>query len=584
MADTLCPSCKTPLPPDASFCMHCGVQTPTRVTGAASGPRSGALADVPVQERLARSLGPKYEVRRLLGHGGFAEVYEVWDVDLQRRLAVKVLKPDIAWSSGMLERFKQEARAIARLSHPNILAIHFVGDGEGLVYYAMPFIEGQSLGELLRKSGALDPERAVDIARPILDALSHAHQQGLVHRDIKPDNVMLEAGSGRVLLVDFGIAKQLGSGTQMTQTGFVVGTPQYMSPEQALGQGDLDARTDIYAMGAKLFQMVTGAPPFDGDSSQEIVGKHLSEPVPVPNNLNTKIPKWLSDVIVRCLAKRAGDRFQSSAMVLAALEEGRKSGARQVISAERVARRIQSDDTTELMPSAERPAAKPIVAAPLAGPASGAPGPADSPPARSGSWGRWMLLLLGMAAVALLVRALFAAPVLIVENRLVDPIRVAVGARAIEIAPGARARIPLARRQPLVAQWSLVRPTDAEGRALGSELQGTIADEHPRRRMLEVVDSRSAGAPFFAPLLTNASDRPLGVRINAGLIGATDCGCSVPPGSNRMHIGYYPLFANSSVEAYAADSSRAVFRDLGPRVDRLPGVVGLRFATKDLRR
>jgi hypothetical protein len=506
-------------------------------------------ADPDTAHRLARALGTAYEVRRLVGRGGFAEVYEVWDRELERRLAVKVVRPDVVWTGGILERFKQETRTVARLQHPNILPIHFVGEGEGLVYYAMPFVEGESLGDLLRARGALPADHAVSIALPILDALQHAHAAGLVHRDIKPENVMLDRASGRPLLVDFGIAKRLDAAAGLTQAGFVVGTPHYMSPEQALGEANLDSRSDLYSFGAVLFQMVTGAPPFDGESSQEIVGKHLAEPPLPPATVNARVPAWLSAAIVRCLEKKPDERFQSAAMVADALQVGltRGGGAADATAA------------TELISTTERRRA-----------AAG----------RGRGRARWAALAVILAAAALAGWAL-TRPRLVFENRLTVPVTLSLAGREHVVAVGARVRIPLGRRAPDAALWRAERPTGPDGRPLGVELHGAL--ELRGRRVRAAARAVTADTAFFAPLITNETGRPLRVTVNAGSGAAMDCGCTVPPGAVRAPIGYYPLFRNSTVRVTDAADRSATFTDLGPNVDRGSGVVGLRFAAGDLR-
>jgi hypothetical protein len=466
-----------------------------------------------------------------------------------------VLRPDIAWTSGMLQRFKQETRAIARLQHPHILPIHFVGEGEGLTYYAMPYVEGQSLGDLLRRSGPLPADRAVALAVPILQALAHAHEQGLIHRDIKPENVMIEGASGRPVLVDFGIAKRLDADGGLTQTGFVVGTPHYMSPEQALGQGNVDARSDLYAMGAVLCQMLTGAPPFDGDSSQEIVGKHIAEPPPVLADRDAKIPRWLSNVITRSLQKRAAERFQSAAAMLDALKVADVSGAGPQASGAEVA--------TELVPSGERR----VTGAP-AGRRAGGP--------RLG-WIAGAVALLAVAAAGFWV---LSRPTLQFENRLIYPVRVAVAGTEHVVDQGSRARIRLPRGRGTPVAWSVVRPVNQRGEPLGVELSGTI--NVGARRSRAVADAGAAEGAYFAPLITNNTGRPLSVLVNAGLQGALSCGCEVPDSATRQPIGYYPLFQNSTVRVRDRDGRSATFRDLGAEVNRQSGVVRLRFSATDL--
>jgi hypothetical protein len=503
---------------------------------------------------LSRALGPKYEVRKLIGSGGFAEVYEVWDKDLERRLAVKVLRPDVAWTSGMVDRFQRETRAAARLEHPNILPIHFVGEGEGLVYYAMPFVDGMSLGELLKRSGELPPERALAIIIPILDALDHAHKAGLIHRDIKPGNIMLDVARGRPLLVDFGIARRLDSaaGPGLTQTGLVIGTPHYMSPEQALGDPNLGPASDLYSLGAVLFQMVTGAPPFDGDSSQQIVGKHIADPPPSACEVNAKVPREMSDVILRLLAKQPKDRFHSAAEVIAALE-----GDKQPTSVRSRAQAAQA--ATELLVSG---ATKVMTR--------------RSPTRmRAGRRLAWILLIIVASALAIGSGILFfRQPTLVFENRLADMVTVQVGGEERRILPGGSFTLKLERARRFNLSWQL---TPRLGVALGD----TVGIAEPRGTVRLAATSSPRTRAYFAPVITNETGEPLSITVNAGSAGAMRCGCTVPPGAVRMLVGYYPLYQNSTVRAEAGGRS-ALFQDLGPQANATTGVVGLLFRAGDL--
>jgi serine/threonine protein kinase len=511
--------------------------------------------------RLQTALGSKYEVRGLLGRGGFAEVYEAWDLELERQLAIKVLRPDIAWTSGMLQRFKQETRMVAKLQHANILPIHFVGEGEGLVYYAMPHLEGESLSSLLRRRGSLSPRRALDLAIPALHALQHAHEHDLVHRDIKPDNIMVDK-SGRPVLMDFGIAKQLDADGGLTQTGFVVGTPYYMSPEQALGQGDLDPRSDIYSFGAVLFQMVTGIPPFDGDSSQEIVGKHLAEPPPASSDVNAAVPIWLSQIIGRCLAKKPDHRFQSAAAVADALGAGRDVPT------------IEPEETLGAEKSVDTNAETEVVE-----------GLTELGEVSTRRRWRVPLVSLGLMSATVVVSASWwlTAPRLLFENALKAPVKLSLAGDQHVVEPGAQMTLRLPRQGSSGVLWTLDRPTNAEGTPLGTEIIGAIALDNPRGRTRVAAQAATHDQAYFAPLVTNDTGEPLTVTVNATTPHAEFCNCTVPPGAVRMLIGYYPLFSNSTVRVEDPSGRSAMFIDFSSEVNRRTGVVGLKFEAKDLR-
>ena len=263
-----------------------------------------------LQERLQAALANRYTIQREVGRGGMATVYLAQDLRHRRPVAVKILHPHLAANVGP-ERFQREVEIAARLSHPHILTLIDSGEVEGLLYYVMPFIEGESLRGRLDRERQLPVEDALEITRHVAAALAYAHGRGVIHRDIKPENVMLH--EGEPMVTDFGIAKAVSAaGTEnLTQTGTAIGTPAYMSPEQATGAADIDGRCDQYSLGCMLYEMLAGEPPFAGASAQVIIVKHFTEPPPSVRAIRPVVPEAVDRAIVKALAKAPAGRFGS---------------------------------------------------------------------------------------------------------------------------------------------------------------------------------------------------------------------------------------------------------------------------------
>ena len=281
-----------------------------------------STSDADLSARLGRALAPSYELDRELGRGGMAIVYCARDTRLRRRVAVKLLPPDLAFRPDIRSRFLREAETAAQLSHPNIVPIFSVDEREGLVYFVMAFVEGGNLGDRLRRQGALPIEDARQIVRELADALGYANRNGVVHRDIKPDNILLDADSGRAMITDFGIARAAtgADDTRLTATGVTIGTPTYMSPEQCSGDRDIDGRSDLYSLGVVAYQMLTGSPPFIGGSTPAIIMMHVTEaPVP-PRTRRAEIPRDFEQIVLKLLEKDPANRFATGEDVVAALD------------------------------------------------------------------------------------------------------------------------------------------------------------------------------------------------------------------------------------------------------------------------
>jgi TolB-like protein/tRNA A-37 threonylcarbamoyl transferase component Bud32 len=280
-------------------------------------------------ERLRIALAGRYTIERELGRGGNAIVYLAHDPKHGRQVALKVLLPELALSV-RAERFLREIQIAAQLTHPHILPLYDSGAAEGILYYVMPYVEGESLRDRLQREPQLPLADALQIAREVADALSYAHQHDVIHRDIKPENILLHAG--HALVADFGIARALAAADSQTatQTGIVVGTPVYMSPEQAMGNKAIDGRSDVYSLGCVLYEMLAGKPPFAGDTPQEIVAHHVLDPVPPLRKLRREVPPAVEDAILTALAKPPAERFLTADAFTAALAdpEGQRSGTR----------------------------------------------------------------------------------------------------------------------------------------------------------------------------------------------------------------------------------------------------------------
>jgi serine/threonine-protein kinase len=279
---------------------------------------------------LSEALGAAYTVEGEIGRGGMGVVFRARDERLKRRVAIKVLPPELAYQQEIRARFTREAEMAARLSHPHIVPIHAVGEGSGLVYFVMGYVDGESLAARLKRRGRLPVEECRRIMKEVADALSAAHALPVIHRDIKPDNILLEGTRGRVVVTDFGIAKALssGSGATLTSAGVAIGTPQYMSPEQAAGEKEIDGRSDLYSLGIVSYQMLTGDLPFNAPSVAGVLMKQITEmPHPIQET-RPDCPEDLALAVMRCLEKDPENRWPSADALRRALEARTVTGYR----------------------------------------------------------------------------------------------------------------------------------------------------------------------------------------------------------------------------------------------------------------
>src|SRR5512136_956413 len=315
-----CPRCQNDNPEGTRFCGHCGRELP----GSGETLPTGTATFKTPTKGLERgtTFARRFEIIEEIGRGGMGSVYKAYDSKIREVVALKLLKPEIASDPEVIERFRNEIKLARQVAHRHVCRMYDIGEEWLSIYISMEYVPGEDLKSFIRRSGHLNEAKAVGLAKQIAEGLAEAHRLGVIHRDLKPQNIMIDR-DGNAKIMDFGIARSLHT-RGVTGTGVIIGTPEYMAPEQAEGR-DVDRRVDIYALGAIMFEMVTGRVPFEGQTPLSIVLKHRSEPPADPQTINAQISEGLSRIILRCLAKKREDRYDSAADVLedlAVVEQG----------------------------------------------------------------------------------------------------------------------------------------------------------------------------------------------------------------------------------------------------------------------
>jgi serine/threonine protein kinase len=315
-----CPRCRFNNPTESSFCNKCGTQiSPSdKISSAPSDTLQSSLKELAAGEMFAQ----RYHIIEELGKGGMGRVYKALDKEIQEKVALKLLNPEIAADSKTIDRFRNELKTARQISHKNVCRMYHLSKDEGVYYITMEYVRGEDLKSMIRMMGRLSPGQAISVAKQLCEGLSEAHRLGVVHRDLKPQNIMIDR-EGSVKIMDFGIARSL-KAKGITGTGMMIGTPEYMSPEQVEGK-EADERSDIYAVGVILYEMQTGRVPFEGETPLSVALKQKTELPENPSKINPQIPEDLSRLILKCMEKEKEKRFQKVGEILEELSKIEKA-------------------------------------------------------------------------------------------------------------------------------------------------------------------------------------------------------------------------------------------------------------------